>query len=143
MNKMASILSMPPPPQRGLAAAGIFLVFGACMAAFAGITLLWPGTVLDKAWALNKPAHEQLAPIGRFAGPLFLLLSALLAAAAVGWFRRRLWGWRLAVGVIALQVAGDFVNLGRGDFLRGASGFIIAGMLLLFLLRPKVREHFR
>jgi hypothetical protein len=30
----------------------------------------------------------------------------------------------------------------RGDFLRGGTGFIIAGALLLFLLRSKVRAMF-
>jgi hypothetical protein len=32
--------------------------------------------------------------------------------------------------------------LGRGDFLRGGIGVIIAGGLLLFLLRSKIRAAF-
>ena len=43
----------------------------------------------------------------------FPLLSCVLVVAAVGWFRRRKWGWVLAVFVIAVQVAGDLVNLLR------------------------------
>jgi hypothetical protein len=74
---------------------------------------------------------------------LFLLLSAALTAAAVGWFKGRLWGWRLAVGIFAVQVGGDFLNLMRGDFLRGGTGFAIAGALLFYLLRPTVRASFR
>ena len=125
-----------------MTAVGVFLVFGACMAALAGTTLVWRGTALDKLWALNESAHKQLAPAGRSVGPLFLLLSATLTAAAVGWFKRRLWGWRLAVGIIATQVAGDLVNVVRGDFLRGGTGLTIAGALLFYLLRPKVRATF-
>jgi hypothetical protein len=128
---------------RGITAVGPFVVFAACMAALAGTTFVWPGTSLDRLWALNETAYRQLAPIGRIVGPLFLLLSAALVAAAVGWFKRRLWGWRLAVGIIAVQVAGDFVNLLRGDFLRGGTGFAIAGALFFYLLRPKVRASFR
>jgi len=56
--------------------------------------------------------------------------------------RHRLWGWRLAIAIIATQVLGDVVNCVRGDFLRGGIGVIIAGGLLLFLLRSKIRAAF-
>jgi hypothetical protein len=62
--------------------------------------------------------------------------------AGVGWFRRRLWGWRLAVVIIAIQVVGDIVNCITGDWLRGGIGVVIAGALLLFLLRPAVKNAF-
>ena len=128
---------------RAMTAIGAFLVFGACMAALAGTTLTWRGTPLDEVWVLNPSAYDQLAPAGHVVGPLFLLLSATLVFAAVGWFKRRLWGWRLAVGIISTQVAGDLVNLIRGDLLRGAMGFAIAGTLLIYLFRPRVRATFR
>jgi len=128
---------------RGVTAFGIFLFFGAVMAAYAGTTLIWRGTILDKLWALNPTAYERLAPLGGFVGLAFLLLSAALAGAGVGWFKRRRWGWGLAVGVILAQVLGDLFNLLRGDFLRGGLGFIIASLLLFYLLRPQVRMHFR
>ncbi len=123
-------------------AVGVFLVFGACMAALAGTTLVWPGTALDKVWALNKAAYRQLSPAGRSIGGLFLLLSVILLTASVGWFKRRLWGWGLAVAIISTQVAGDIVNLFRGDLLRGGTGLTIAGALLFYLLRPHVRTKF-
>lgn len=112
------------------------------MAALAGTTLAWRGTVLDRVWILNKAAYRQLSSAGRPVGALFFLLSAILATAAMGWFKRRLWGWGLAVAIISLQVTGDFVNLVRGDFLRGGAGLTIAGALLLYLLQPKVRATF-
>jgi hypothetical protein len=94
---------------------GAFLFFGAVMASFAAITLLWRGTALDGLWALNPTAYKQLAPLGRMVGILFLTLSATLITAGIGWFRRRLWGWRLAIAIIATQVLGDVVNCVRGD----------------------------
>lgn len=112
------------------------------MAGLAAITLLLPGTPLDELWVLNPIAYKRLAPLGRTVGILFLLLGAALATAGVGWFRRRLWGWRFAVVIIAIQVVGDVVNCVRGDLLRGGIGVIIAGALLLFLLRPRVRAAF-
>lgn len=129
-------------PPRGLTAMGVFLFFGAAMAALAGTTLAWPGTPLDKMWKLNPEAYRQLGPLGRGIGVGFLLLSAVLAAAGVGWFRRRLWGYWLAVIIIITQVLGDLFNFFRGDYLRGGTGFVIAGALLLYLLRAKVRAEF-
>ena len=51
-------------------------------------------------------------------------------------------GMEIAVAIIGTQVLGDVVNLVRGDLLRGGTGVIIAGALLLYLLRPRVRAAF-
>lgn len=130
------------PKTLGFTAVGIFLFFGAIMASLAATTLLWRGTALDRLWGLNPVAYKQLAPLGRTVGVFFLLLGAALIAAGIGWFRRRLWGWRLAVAIITTQVLGDLVNCVRGDLLRGGTGIIIAGALLMFLLRPRTRATF-
>jgi hypothetical protein len=127
---------------RGFTAIGVFLFFGTTMASLAAITLLWRGTALDGVWALNPTAYKELMPLGRSVGILFLLLGATLTVAGIGWFRHRLWGWRLAIAIIATQVLGDVVNCVRGDFVRGGIGIIIAGGLLLFLLRSKIRAAF-
>ena len=132
----------PSKSSAGITAMGGFLFFGSLMAALAGTTLVWPGTVLDRIWALNAPAYQRLAPLGRIIGIPFLFLSVILLLAGIGWFGRRLWGWRLAVAIIATQVAGDLVNLFLGDFVRGGVGFVIAGALLFYLLRPRVRAGF-
>ena len=121
---------------------GIFLFFGAIMASLVATTLLWRGTVLDRLWALNPIAYKQLAPLGSMVGVFFLLLGAALTTAGIGWFRRRVWGWRLAVVIIATQVLGDVVNCVRGDLLRGGTGVIIAGALLMFLLQSKIKATF-
>jgi Zn-dependent protease len=76
------------PP--GFAAIGVFLFFGATMAGLAAITLLLPGTPLDRAWILNPTAHKHLSPLGSKVGILFLLLAVLLVLSGVGWFQRRL-----------------------------------------------------
>jgi hypothetical protein len=112
------------------------------MASLAATTLLWQGTVLGRIWALNPLAYRQLAPLGGWVGILFLLLGAALAIAGIGWFRRRLWGWRLAIVVISTQVLGDVVNCVRGEWLKGSIGVIIAGAVLLFLLQRRIRTAF-
>ena len=112
------------------------------MAAFAAATLLKPGTVLDRLWALNKTGHSQLLSLGKGAGIGFAVLSALLCAAAVGWFRRRYWGWVLGTTIIAINAAGDLVNGVMGERLKGAVGVAIAGLLLFYMTRSRVRNYF-
>ena len=112
------------------------------MASLAGITLLVPGTQLDRAWSLNPHAYAELAPFGKSAGIGFLVLAGMLALAAFGWFQRRIWGWRLTVALIATQLAGNLFNLARGRFLEGAFGIAIAGAVRCYLLRRHVRGVF-
>ena len=127
---------------RGFTAVGVFLLFGMSMASLAGITLVWRGTFLDRIWALNPTAYTQLAPLGPLVGAAFLLLAVALGAAALGWFLRRLRGWRLAVAIIAIQVIGDLMNVLRGDFVRGSIGMLVAGALLIYLLRREIKGTF-
>jgi hypothetical protein len=68
----------------GFNAVGVFLFFGATMAGIAAVTLLWPGTVLDKAWTLNPNAYKQLALLSGIVGILFVVLGATLVASGIG-----------------------------------------------------------
>jgi hypothetical protein len=79
----------------GFAAIGAFLFFGALMASYAAITLLYPGTILDQGWKLNPNAHLELSAVGRIMALPFIILAPVLALAGVGWFRRSFWGWLL------------------------------------------------
>jgi hypothetical protein len=132
-----------PPCFPGFRAIGIFFVFGAVMATYAGYTLSHPGTLLDRAWAINRPAHEQLLQFGRGLGLPFFVLAMLLALAAAAWFGRRRWGWALGTGLVAANLLGDFINIYRGDLLKGGFGIVIAGSLLIYLAGTRVREYFR
>ena len=126
----------------GLTAMAVFLVFAATMATLAGITLLFPGSFLDPIWRLNPEAGEQLRQLGRGIGIAFLGLGAAMVAAAIGWIKRRFWGWALAVIIIASQVLGDLVNALLGELLKGAVGVMIAAALLAYLIRPVTRGAF-
>lgn len=133
-------------PQRensfGFTALGVFLFFGTLMAALAGFTLLVPGTLLDSIWRLNPRALAKLAPLGRRIGLPFLLLSLLLAVSGYLWFRRAIWGWRLAVAIVGIQVIANVVNLGLGRMLEGSTGLVLSSALLLYLLRARTRSAF-
>ena len=141
MGRPSAIPPVVPTPQ-GTTAIGVFLLFGAAMACFAGATLVRHGTALDRVWALNPSAYDKLAPYGKTVGVPFLLLAGALGLAGLGWFKRRRWGWQLAVIIIATQVLGDIVNALRGRLLQGGIGVVIAGALLLYILRPNMRAAF-
>src|SRR5215471_486957 len=128
--------------QRGLKSVGLFLFFGAAMTFLAGTLLIHPGTILDRAWVLNPVAQRELARFGKPLGIVFVLLGAVFVVAAIGWLRHRYWAWRLTVVVMAAQLVGDLINFIRGDHLRGGLGFLIAGALLLYLVRRDVRVVF-
>jgi hypothetical protein len=67
----------------------------------------------------------------------------LLGLAAVGWFRRKRWGWMLGVTIIAINATGDLINGVMGEWLKGAFGVVIAGLLLIYMTRSEVRKYFR
>jgi hypothetical protein len=140
-------------PERGLGstqqhkpsghkAIGVFLLFAATMASFAAFTLAFPGTILDRAWALNPEAHRELSTLGPFIAFPFALLSAALLVAGIGWFQRRRWAWILAIVLVAINLSGDFFNLLRGEWLKGAVGVVIAGLLLTYLGGRRIRGYF-
>lgn len=112
------------------------------MALLAATLLLAPGTFLDKLWVLNPVAQRQLTAVGTRAGLLFGILSLILAVAAFGWFKGRRWGWRLAVIILAVHLAGDLGNVLLGRFLEGSLGLLVAGTLLIYLLRPATKAQF-
>jgi hypothetical protein len=135
--------SAPNPRPRGWLAIGIFLIWGAAMATFAGVTLIFPGTFLDRAWALNPVGHAGLTARGRWVGFLFPLLGLTLAAAGMGWLKRRRWGWVLAILLIGGNAAGDLVRLASGAWAAGTVGVLMAGALLVYMTRPGMRHFFR
>jgi hypothetical protein len=137
--------TLQPGPNRspaGFIALGAFFLFGFVMASYAAITLGFPGTVLDRAWALNPTAHMQLARFGRWAALPFTALALALLAAGIGWFRRQRWAWLLGTAVISVNLLGDAGQLLFGEILKGAMGVVIAGLVLAAITRPNMRRYF-
>ena len=120
---------------------GIFFFFGAMMSAYAAVTLLKPGTSLDRGWALNPIAYAELRPLAPLIAVPFAVLSLLLLVAGVGWFRRRRWGWILGTAIIALNLVGNVIHLAMGDW-KSSVGVVIAGLLLIYMTRPAMRHFF-
>lgn len=112
------------------------------MAGAAGISLARRGTVLERMWALNPRAFQELAPLGPIVGLLFLFLAAALLIAGIGWLKSRKWGWLLAVAIIGSQVMGNAVQILLGHVVEGIVGVAIAGALLFYITRKPMRRIF-
>jgi len=121
---------------------GMFFFFAATMASYAAVTLLFPGTFLDRAWTLNPSGHSQLLPLGKIVALPFAILGVVALLTAIGWFRRRRWAWIVGVLTIAVNLAGDLANMLVGEFWKGVVGVTIAGLLLIYMTRPGVRRYF-
>ncbi len=121
---------------------GAFFIFGSAAASLAAVTLLWPGTVLDKAWKLNPTGHAGLSAFGPWIGVAFVPLAIALVLAAIGWIKRRRWGLFVGVGVVAVNLTGDVLHLAAGDHKSGI-GVVIAGLLLFYMLSSTGPDLFR
>ncbi len=101
-----------------------FFVFGALMASLSFLALALPGGFLEPIWQLN---------------PKVALACAL---AAIGLWTRTLWGHRLALSILAVNLLSDVLNaVLRGD-LRTLIGVPIGGALISYLLSSRARAQF-
>ena len=127
----------------GIRALAAFFLFGAAMAALAGLGLLLPGGALEPMWRLNPRSRESLVSLGVAGVALMLLVSAACGAAAWGLGALSPWGRRLALGILAVSALGDAANaLFRHD-LRTLLGLPVAGLMIAYLLHPRVGAQFR
>ena len=121
---------------------GVFLLFASAMAGVAAETLLEPGGPFDFVWRIKPEEHARLLAMGPLVGLGFSALSVAAAAIAVGVFQRRRWSWWAAVlGIAANGVGGALRGLSGGP-LEGAIGVTVAGAIVWWLTRPRVRALF-
>ena len=120
-----------------------FLVFATLMAVFIGTLLLFPGGLIESIWRFNPEARSAFQSMGRLASLLLFVVGAVACGGAVGIYRRRKWGWSLAVVLFSVNALGDAVSLfAPGRMLRGSFGVLISGLFLLYLMQPRIRQQF-
>ncbi|HEY2781767.1 MAG TPA: hypothetical protein VGI90_13360 [Steroidobacteraceae bacterium] len=117
-----------------------FFMLSACLVLVVGAALQWPGTALEMIWSIYPPRRAMLMPYRALLGPFFVLLAVIMAFASAGNFLNRRWGWWLAVGIFSANGVGDVVQLLGGRFIEGGVGVTVAGAILFYLTRPKVRD---
>jgi hypothetical protein len=115
----------------------IFFALASVILVSVGTALLVPGSPLDAIWRLYPARRALLMPHRAWLGPGFLALAVAMASASVGCFRRRRWGWWLAVAIFAANGLGDAIQLVMGHILEGGIGVAAAGAILFYLSRAR------
>ncbi len=118
-----------------------FFAFGATMCTVTIVLLLLPGTSLDSLWRLNPDAHLAFQSVGKWAVLLMFAVGTGCAFAAVGLWRKSLWGIWLALTILSLNIVGDLFNaLVRHDY-RALIGLPVGGAMIFYLARYRSRRY--
>jgi hypothetical protein len=126
----------------GITALSIFFLAGALISLTAGLSLLFPNSIIEPMWRVNPRGHQGLVRIGLWGVALLFAASVSCAAAAVGLWRSARWGHRVAVTLIAINLLSDVANSVLGAEPRAVVGVPIAFALLLYLMSKRVRKYF-
>jgi hypothetical protein len=120
-----------------------FFLLGALVSALACIALLLPGGALEPLWKLNPESHQALASLGPAGIWLMAVVSVACAASAAGLRSLSLWGHRLALLLLSVNLVGDVTNAIFRHDLRTLIGVPIAGLLIAYLLQPHIIGCFK
>lgn len=126
----------------GVILIAIFFALATAILFSVGTALLAPGSAFEAIWSVYPARRSLLMPYRAGLGPGFLLLGIVMASASIGCFRRRKWGWWLAVAIFTVEGVSDAAQLLLGNLLEGGVGVAVAGAILFYLSRPDVRAIF-
>lgn len=132
-----------PTRPLGISALAVFFALGALISLTASGTLFFPGGMLDSIWRLNPRARVAFGNMGMWAPLLLATLSLACGTAGIGLWEGWRWGYRLAVGLLSVQFAGDLANVLLETEPRAALGLPVVAALLWFLSKKSVRGFFR
>jgi len=115
----------------------IFFAGGALICLVTMFALAYPRGFLEPIWRLKPEARVEFQRIGGASVALMGVVGAVCGLAAVGLARNAEWGRRLAIGVLAANLAGDSLNALLRYDPRTLIGLPIGGLMILYLLKMK------
>jgi len=118
-----------------------FFAFGATMCLLTIVLLVFPGPKLDSVWHLNPEARVAFQSLGNWSIALMSVVGTGCTLAAVGLWRRTLWGIRLALAILFFNIIGDVVNVVTRHDYRSLIGLPIAGAMIFYLARCTSRRR--
>jgi hypothetical protein len=116
-----------------------FFAFGATMCLLTIVLLAFPGTKLDSLWNLNPEARIAFQSLGSWSILLMLAVGIGCALAAIGLWHGTLWGIRLALAILVVNILGDLINVITRQDYRSLIGLPIAGAMIFYLARSAAR----
>jgi len=126
----------------GVIALIVLFAIGTGASFISAVSLMFPGSFLEPIWHLNPNARAGFSRIGSWAILLMIAVCLSCAFTTIGLWRRRRWGYWLAVVMLVVNLAGDVVNVINGTEPRAIIGIPIVVALLAYLLRKPMRDHF-
>ncbi len=127
---------------RRITALSIFFAAGTIISSISAISLLFPKSFLQPMWKLNPRALEAFHHIGFWAIVLMFVVSISCGLAAYGLWFGKLWGYRIAIGMLITNLIGDIYNFGSGIEPRAFIGIPIVILILFFIMKPEIKEYF-
>jgi uncharacterized membrane protein (DUF2068 family) len=125
-----------------ITALSLFFAAGAIISGSAALSLLLSRTFLIQMWRLNPRAQIGLAASGGWGILLLALVCIGCALAAVGLWRTKIWGYRIAIAMLLINLTGDIYNTVSGNEPRAIIGIPIVLLILAFVTPRKIRQHF-
>lgn len=126
----------------GVTAMSTFFMFGTLMSLLAATSLAFPGSILEPLWRLNPGARQEFAGIGLWGVGMMLAVCAATAFTSLGLWRGRMWGHRLGLLVLAINVVADIARAAFGHDPRAGIGVPIAGGMMAYLMSGQVTRYF-
>src|SRR6266446_9023774 len=114
-----------------------FFALGTAMCTLTIVLLISPGSPLDSLWTLNPDARVAFQSLGKGAIWLMLVVGAGCVFAAIGLWRRSLWGIRTALVILSLDLFGELLNAVLRHDYRALIGLPVGGAMILYLARYK------
>jgi hypothetical protein len=121
----------------GITALSLFFMFGTVMSGLAAIMLLMPGSVLEPLWWLNPHARDGFTAMGLWGVLLMAVVCVACGMTALGLRRCKRWGYRMALSILAINLAGDVANAVIAHYWRTLVGLPIGGAIIVYLLTKK------
>jgi len=121
---------------RGITALALFFVFGSLMSGLAFFMLLFPGSPLEPLWRLNPKGQEGFAAMGSWSLLLMFVVCLGCAGAALGLWRRKRWGYWMALVILSVNLLADITNALTVDK-RTLIGIPIAGVMIAYLVAKR------
>ena len=118
-------------------------VAGSLVSLLSLISLSIPGSILEPMWRLNPRARVAFASMGAWSFALMAVVCLGCTLSAIGLWQGRIWGYRLAVGGLIVNLVGDVVNTIVGTDRRAVVGIPIVLAILVYLASQRVRSYFR
>lgn len=114
-----------------------FFGFGAMMCALTVGLLLFPGGPFDALWRLNPDARLGFESLGRWSFVIMVVVGTACLAAAIGLWRGALWGTRLAMAILSVNIVGDTMNVFLRQDYRALIGVPVGALMIFLLARPE------